>query len=588
MDISFSSGVFFAKASWENKDQLREAGFKWHRGQCSATGCKVCRANLRFVWWTDRAPVAVRFEGYCDAYAKAALDSHRKRVEASRATSAEIEIPAPVGKAYRPYQKAGIAFALPRSTALIADEQGLGKSIQSLGVINADPSIRRVLVVCPPNLRTNWLREAQEWLTRQFVFHIVEGNSAIPQEADFVICGYSKLTEKETNKVLESLLVQEWDLVIADEAQYLTNPKAQRTVAVCGSAYDSKDLPHKESRPGLVSRARKVLFLTGTPLTSAPINLWPILSATRIAKFGSFMQYVNRYCNAKSFKMKDGTVRWDFNGASNLDELNELLRSTIMIRRLKRDVLSELPPKIREIIRLPSSEDLVFRPSEGVASKLEALRIEGDAARKKGDFSALKAIANKMVAIEKTEFGKLSKVRKDLALRKVPFVVEHVRDLIGEGSEKIVVFIHHHATAAALKDAFGDEAVVFTGETPDNEKVLAVDRFQTDPGVKVFIGAISAAGVGLNLTAATNVVFAELSWSPSEMLQAEDRCHRIGTKTSVLMQTLVFDRGLDMRMAEVLVKKQEIIENVLDLDVVSGVETSYDLAQIGASLLTTT
>ena len=161
-------------------------------------------------------------------------------------------------------------------------------------------------------------------------------------------------------------------------------------------------------------------------------------------------------------------------------------------------------------------------------------------------------------------FTEMAKLRHDTALAKAPHVIAHIEDAL-EGSEgKVVLFAHHHDVVAALAEALGAQAVVLTGETPFPARQAAVDRFQSDPACRVFIGSITAAGVGLTLTAASHVVFAELDWVPANITQAEDRLHRIGQTQAVLVQHLVLDGSLDATMARRLVDKQEVIDRALD------------------------
>jgi SWI/SNF-related matrix-associated actin-dependent regulator 1 of chromatin subfamily A len=207
-------------------------------------------------------------------------------------------------------------------------------------------------------------------------------------------------------------------------------------------------------------------------------------------------------------------------------------------------------------------------------SSIRSLLQNAKQAKKQGDRKAFQTAVAELEEVEQTAFGALSKVRHALAMKKVPYVVTHVEDLLQEGAKKVVVFIHHHDVAAALQASFGDRAVVLTGETPHADRQIAIDRFQNDPSVEVFIGAITAAGVGVNLTAASNVVFAELDWVPANMTQAEDRTHRIGQLFSVLVQYLVFNRSLEARIAAVLVRKQEISDKILDDDVLPTLEAN--------------
>ena len=457
---------------------------------------------------------------------------------ASHAVDATLDVPAPEGRAYLPFQRAGIAFASSRPASLIADEMGLGKTIEALGVINADPAIQRVLVVCPATLKLNWVREAERWLVRPA--RIAIATSQVWPDADVVIINYDILHVHAA-----ALAATAWDLLVADECHYAKNAKARRAKAL------------------YAIRASRRLFLTGTPILNRPSELYPIVHALDSAAWPDFFGFARRYCAAYQ-----GRFGWDFSGASHLDELQERLRGSIMIRRLKKDVLTELPAKRRQIIEVSANgaAGVVERERKGWAAReaeTERLRDAVELA-KAGTEDEYKHAVEALQAGARAAFTEMAKLRHDTALAKAPQVIAHIEDALEGSDGKIVVFAHHHDVVAAIAEALGSQAVVLTGETPFPARQVAVDRFQSDPACRVFIGSITAAGVGLTLTAASHVVFAELDWVPANITQAEDRLHRIGQTQAVLVQHLVLDGSLDATMARRLVDKQEIIDRALD------------------------
>ena len=460
---------------------------------------------------------------------------------ASRATDASIEIPAPEGLAYLPFQRAGIAFALARPSCLIADAMGLGKTIEALGVINADTSIRQVLVVCPASLKLNWLREAERWLVRPLRVHIANAKHW-PTDADMLIVNYDILHVHAAR-----IVATEWDLLIADEVHLVKNPKARRSKAF------------------YAIRARRKLPLTGTPILNRPIELFPIINFLDPAGWPSFFPFAQRYADAHQ-----GAFGWDFSGASHLDELQDRLRSTIMVRRLKSEVLTELPAKRRQIIEITANgaAGVVARERQAWTAqedRTNALRDAVELAKATDDPAEYERAVSALQAGTRAAFAELARLRHETALAKVPKIIEHIAGALDGGTEKLVVFGHHHDVIAQLAEATSEYgAVVLTGETPLPARQAAVDRFQTDPSCRIFIGSITAAGVGLTLTAASHVLFAELDWVPANLSQAEDRCHRIGQRASVLVQHLVLDGSLDATMARRIVAKQEIIDRALD------------------------
>lgn len=548
MKLTMIDGMFVALGTYAERDIPKAAGFRWD--------------PARKRWWTGEPSIAARLARYADETAASHLTAARAAIAASRASAADLDVPAPDGLSYRPFQLAGIAYAVARPAALIGDEMGLGKTIQAIGVINADPSIRAVLVLCPATPRLNWERELERWLVRPLSVAIATANRW--PDTDVVIVNYDI-----ADRLRDHLRARTWDLVIADEAHYLKNPKAQRTRAVLG--HDARPSKGDPGDPGI--RARRKLALTGTPAVNRPIELWTILHWLDPERWRNMFAYAQRYCGA--YQSRFG---WDFSGASHLDELQDRLRSTVMVRRLKRDVLAELPAKTRQIIAVPANgaNDVVQAESAAYAEhedRLNELRAQAELAKAGDDEDAYRLAVERLRTATRAAFADLSRRRHETAMAKVPVVVAHIRDALEGGSPKIVVFAHHHDVVAALAEALGEyQPVVLTGETAMADRQASVDRFQSDPACRVFIGSITAAGVAITLTASSHVVFAELDWVPGNMSQAEDRVHRIGQTEPVLVQHVVLDGSLDARMARVLLAKQEVLDRALDrsTDIAAG------------------
>ena len=426
-------------------------------------------------------------------------------VEASRATDATIDIPSPDGMEYLPFQRAGIAYALGRESTLFGDEMGLGKTIQAIGVINATRP-ETVLIVCPASLKLNWRNELQRWLVDERRIDIVNGGGEVfPADPDVVVINYDVLT-----KHADDLHGRTWGLVVFDEAHYCKNPKAKRTKAA------------------LAINAERKLVLTGTPIPNRPVEIQPVAGYLAPSRFGHFFKFAMRYCDAK--QTRHG---WDFSGASNLPELQEQLRSSVMVRRLKADVLDELPPKQRQVIVLDG------------ADYKEELRVQE------------LAEAESQTTSPRIKFEELSRERHLMARAKVPAILDHLKNI----DHPVVVFAHHKDVIAALASEL--DCVTLTGDNTSEERQAAVESFQRGD-VDVFIGSLGAAGVGITLTRASHVIFAELDWVPGNLSQAEDRCHRIGQHDSVLVQHLVVDRSIDARQVELVVEKQGVLDASLD------------------------
>ena len=542
MRIEYCDRQFVARCTFDERALPKTAKFRWDPD--------------RRIWWTDDPKRAATLAEYCDDSARAAIESHTKAVkdavEASRAVDADVDIPAPDGLAYLPFQKAGIVYASNREVTIVGDEMGLGKTIQALGIVNADPTVKSVLVICPASLRMNWQREAERWLVRPMSIGIA--NHEFPT-TDLVIINYDIL-----RKHRETLRSRVWDLLVVDECHYLKNPKTIRTIEVLGKWHRAPQLALSPIP------AKRRLYLTGTPIVNRPIELWPILHSTGRPEWRNWKTYVERFCDGEQTRWG-----WDVKGASNLGELQEILRSTIMVRRLKKDVLTDLPAKRRQVIELPAngaldvvrSENAAWRQREAV---LEALQTAVELAKASEDQADYEAAVQALREGYMVAFTEMSALRHETARAKVPYVVEHVLEAV-DSSGKVVLFGHHKDVLHAINDGLregGIETVLLTGDMTAVERQESVDRFQTDDDVKVFIGTIGAAGVGITLTAASHVVFAELDWVPGNMSQAEDRCHRIGQSESVLVQHLVLEDSLDARIAKTIVEKQDVIDRALD------------------------
>lgn len=502
---------------FDNRHIPKDVGFRWD------PSAKV--------WYTEDPRVASDLMEHCDDLAEAeirnAFQEEADSVEASHKMDIDIDIPAPEGLQYLPFQKAGIAYAMERPGCLISDEPGLGKTIQALGVINIIPSIKNVLVVCPASLKINWQRESEKWLVRNFDIKIINGTKDTIPESGMAILNYDVLSRyrKQIDQV-------EWDMIVYDESHYLKNERAARTKAALG--YWHRD-PAKRIEP---IKAKRRLFLTGTPILSRPVELWTTIHSLDPKRWRSWKEFVTRYCDAHETRWG-----WDVSGSSNLDELQETLRATVMVRRLKSEVMPELPAKQRPVIVLPPKRSVIKREKKHVKS-LEAL-LAG-------------------VNIPHIEFESMSRTRHESAIDKIPDAIDHIKSLM-EKHQKVVVMCHHRDVLDAIVEGISEfGSVALRGGDSNEVKQAAVDAFQNDSSVRIFVGSIRAAGVGFTLTAASLIVFVELDWVPGIMTQAEDRLHRIGTKGSILVQHLVFADSIDSAMAAAVVQKQDIIDQALD------------------------
>jgi SWI/SNF-related matrix-associated actin-dependent regulator 1 of chromatin subfamily A len=464
-----------------------------------------------------------------------------QRADMSRAVATTEEFPVPAGLEYLPFQKAGIAYALRTPNCLIGDEMGLGKTVQALGLLNVC-EWRKAIVICPATLKLNWKREAMKWLVERKLVQVVNAGEPFKLRDGVTVINFDILGR------YKELLEADWDVVIVDEAHAIKNPKAQRTKRILGL------------------KSQRFVALSGTPMLNRPVELWTIAHRCAPAAFPNYFHFTQRYCDA----ITNGWGR-DVSGASNLDELQTKLRQHLMIRRLKKDVLTELPAKRRQIIELPPSKDMklvmdeetrAFSIHEDTIAKLVERRdralICDDEDQYKGAVAGLKQAW-------KVAFEALAIVRQQTALAKLPLAIQHIKDQLDGGVEKVVVFAHHKAVVSELVKGLKDYMpVVIAGDIANDLRQKSVDAFQNDARCRVFVGSITAAGVGITLTAASHVVFCELDWTPAMLSQCEDRCHRIGQTDSVLVQHLVLEGSLDANMIRKLVAKQDIADQALD------------------------
>jgi SWI/SNF-related matrix-associated actin-dependent regulator 1 of chromatin subfamily A len=508
-------------------------------------------------WWTTDPVAAAKLADYADAVAKAAIDdaiaARDRSLALSRASDADVDVPVPDGLALLPFQRAGIAYALGRPSTLIADEMGLGKTIQAIGIANATQA-RQVLIACPLSVKLNWEREIQKWSTADPPLSVGHATAKEWPQTDVVVCHWDVLARHEAE-----LRSRKWDLVALDEAHLAKNRRAQRTQAIFGR----KGLPAVEGKVKLA--------LTGTPIPNRVKELWPVLHWLKAPVAEPWNRFHANYCGPELvWQGQDRGEQWTYDGASNLEELQRKLREQVMVRRLKADVLTELPPKRRQVVLLDPADV----KGGAVALKKEAerreelrakARVEAELAKASDDPGAYEAAVRRLRDPGEIEFQDMSEVRHQTALVKAPAVAAHVSDLLNQGTAKVIVWAHHRDVIDILSEALdGYGAVVVTGSTPQAQRQEAVDAFQGEGGPRVFIGNIEAAGVGITLTAASTAVFAELAWKPSDISQCEDRCHRIGQQDAVLVQHVLLDGSFDAKVAKTVLAKQVVADKALD------------------------
>jgi SWI/SNF-related matrix-associated actin-dependent regulator 1 of chromatin subfamily A len=427
-----------------------------------------------------------------------------------------------------PHQIEGVAFLLGRRRAILADDMGLGKTRQAIVSLRHAAADGPYLVVCPASVKRNWAREITVAAPDDSI-QVIEGSAPIAPAARWVIVNYDILS-----KHIERLAVSRWTGLVFDEAHYLKNHTSARSKL-------ARQLTERASATAELPPA--VYLLTGTPLTNRPRDLFVLLQLVGHSLGRSFISFARRYCAAE--KTEYG---WKTDGASNLEELTVQLHG-VMLRRTKDDVLA-LPPKLRTWLAVGVPPGTASRETRDVLRMLLAKQRGSDGhatdARARGRLLGLLTIA-----------------RQKLAFAKVPATLDFVTGAVEQG-EKVIVFSCFDDPLQELSRAFGKSAVLLTGRTPAGQRQSLVDRFQREEDVRVFLANIVAGGVGLNLTAASQVVFNDLDWVPANHWQAEDRAYRIGQIRTVNVTFVVAEETIDDFVQAVLEAKAALVNAVVE------------------------
>ena len=428
-----------------------------------------------------------------------------------------------------PHQVEGVAFLLGRRRAILADDMGLGKTRQSVVALTVAAPAGPYLVVCPASVKHNWAREIRLALddapTSRAAVHIVGPEPLPPTRFQ----GWTIINYDLLKRHIDGLLEIPYKGLVFDEGHYIKNHRSQRSrlsrrLATEGAAYEN---PNAEPA---------VHVLTGTPLTNRPRDLFPLLQLVGHALGRSFLAFAKRYCDGH----RNDHGHWMTDGVSNAAELSVQLQG-IMLRRSKDETL-DLPPKQRTWIDVDVDEAVRERLNEAVAGFMTAER------NARGGRPGI---------------AMMSGARRRLAVAKVPVTLEYVQGAVEQGEKVILFSCFTHATRRFAR-ALGDQAVTVTGEVPVAKRQALVDRFQNDDSVRVLIGQIHAAGVGINLTAGRLVVFNDLDWVPANHWQAEDRAHRIGRGGTVNVAYMVARGTLEEFVRTVLETKSRLIDDVVE------------------------
>lgn len=522
-----------------------------------------------------------------------------KTVQASHAAASEYN-----ASGLRPeenllrYQRAGVEFGVTNKRYINADEPGLGKTCESIGVA-ADQSAWPILIICPPNLELNWQKELRKWVDpggRPLRIQIASGITRCRIDPDIdVLIIHSDIFYAWK----KAIVAVRWGCVIADESHCFKG-KSQRTQTM-------KDVI-KEVQPEYVQ------FLTGTPVLSRPIEIWNLIEMTGKAHvFGGWKQYALRYCEYKERFIrgkngKPGRTIIDVSGAANTEELNRILRSSgIMIRRLKKDVLSELPPRRWATVPLEMSPASVKAYDQAAASlaafvaekksreaeREAAWRLEGEitweaedtyredyadhpdvvgTTREQFVTRYVEGMRDYFAEEEELRLAENEQLIRFEALKQIAFEAKREAafawiDSFLESGQKLVVFAHHREVVLEVAARYNAPTIIGGQSAVSVE--AGKEKFQNDPECRVIACNIKSGGTGHTLTAASDVCFLELAWTPGDMDQCLDRSHRLGQKNSVTGWVLVAARSdggetIDGEVAALLERKRAVVDSATD------------------------
>lgn len=470
----------------------------------------------------------------------------------------ELSIPHNLKIQPYPYQLKGIARGLELKRFMNCDEPGLGKTLQSIATINI-ASAFPCLVICPSSLKINWMREWEKFTDKKamiltdkvrdtWTFFFQTGMHQV------FIVNYESLKKYFVQRIKKS---EGWTL---RDVEFRNSINLFKSVII-DESHRCKSASTQQAKfcKGICTGKEWIIELTGTPVVNRPKDLIPQLAIlNRMKDFGGYKPFVNRYCSGQR-------------EASNLKELNFNLWKYCMFRREKSLVLTDLPDKIRQVNTCEITNRKEYVDAE--RDLIMYLQKYKDA----DDEKIEKALRGEVMV-------RINILRQISARGKVRDVIEFVKDF-RENGKKIILFCSLHEVVDQLKRYF-PTAVSVTGRDSQDDKQRAVDAFQNNPKTDIIICSIKAAGVGLTLTASSNVAFVEFPWTYADCCQCEDRAHRIGQKDSVTCYYFLGRRTIDEKVYRIIQEKknianavtgstEDIEENIVDM-VARIFDTDYD------------
>jgi SWI/SNF-related matrix-associated actin-dependent regulator 1 of chromatin subfamily A len=416
-----------------------------------------------------------------------------------------------------------------KGRALLADEMGLGKTFQAIWWNYWRNPDQVLIVVCPASLKLNWKKEC--WTHFRMRSEIINGRK-IPKWFQF--------KKDRPVKIINYQILKEWVpalkalgpvCVIVDESH---NIKNRRTQSFSNVRKLAKKIKHR-------------IVISGTPLTNRPAELWTSLYIANPKLFPHFIPFAFQFCAPKRTRWG-----WDYSGARNLDKLHNILKTNVMIRRLKKNVLKQLPDKVRRVIPLtldPADMKEYEKANNTFIRWLAAI----------SKTKARRASKNKALV----QIGYLTRLAANL---KMKLVLDWIDNFLASTDEKLVVMGWHQKILDQICERYNPSLWVrVSGNVVKmTDRHAAVNKFQKNPKVRLFVGNIKAAGTGLTLTSSASCVFVECPFTPGDLIQAEDRIHRIGQKKKCMIYYLVAADTIEPKICNIIQRKQKILSSALD------------------------
>ena len=469
-----------------------------------------------------------------------------------------------LGRKLKALQKEGVKFLLSNKKCILADGMGSGKSVQSI-VASICTNVDKILIICPASVKSTWKRELMYYVDEKDIT-IVNGNNW-GETTKFTIINYDILdnfytvptenvmeevvTKDENNNIVTKLVTktkkstkkavieecmknsrlfqEKFGCVIVDEVHRMVNNKSIR--------YQVIDDLFKRTRPPFR------FLLTGTPMTNKPMNLYYILKLIDAEVTDDYRFYVKRYCGGKEMKLRTGKKILIANDATNLDELKEKIKH-VYIRRLLSQ-MSDMVKKNIEVKEYDLNEKQTIRYNELWDEYVKAQEEKGN-----NDSEAYRQLVEGTI------------VRQYLAKEMIPNTI-HLAEEIIDNDEKVIISCTYTEEVNELKKYFGKIAVVYDGKMTTKQKDKSEYEFMNNPKIKVFIGQIDSASVGLTLTAATKLIFNSFSFSSSVLKQMEDRIYRLTQTKDVTCYYQVFTDSISQHVYNTVLKKEMIANKVI-------------------------